>query len=203
MRRLAALPLRFPWKRSALVAALIFLAGCASPPSRFYTLSAASAPAASFSDLSISVGPVSVPAAVDRPEIVVALGPNRVRIEEYDRWASPLQDEISRTVAENLVAMLGTPQVTQSPETVPGNAAYRVAIEVQRLESIPGESATLDAVWTLRRPHDDQSRTGRTTVRETLPQPGFDALAAAHSRAVERLSRDIADAVRALAGQVR
>jgi uncharacterized lipoprotein YmbA len=179
---------------------MILLAGCASPSSRFYTLSAASAPAAPFSDLSISVGPVSVPAAVDRPEIVVAAGSNRVRIEEYDRWASPLQDEISRVVAENLVAMLGTPQITQSPATVAGSADYRVAIEVQRLESVPGQSATLDAVWTLRRPRDDQSRSGRTTVRETPQQPDFDALAAAHSRAVARLSRDIADAVRALAG---
>jgi uncharacterized protein len=35
-------------------------------------------------------------------------------------------------------------------------------------------------------------------VREPAPQPGYDALAAAHSRAVARLSRDIADAVGAL-----
>jgi hypothetical protein len=35
-------------------------------------------------------------------------------------------------------------------------------------------------------------------VREASPQPGYEALAAAHSRAVARLSRDIADAVGAL-----
>lgn len=174
------------------------LVGCTSPASRFYTLSAASAPAAPPSSLSVAVGPVSIPGAVDRPEIVVATGPNQVRLAEYDRWASPLQDEISRVVAENLVAMLGTPHVTQSPQTLAGGAAYRAIIEVQRLESAPGAAATLDAVWTVRRPKDDKSRSGRTTVREPLPEQGYDAIAAAHSRAVARLSRDIADAVRSL-----
>ena len=44
---------------------LILLGGCASAPSRFYTLSATTAAAAPASRLSVSVGPVSVPAAVD------------------------------------------------------------------------------------------------------------------------------------------
>ena len=40
---------------------------------------------------------------------------------------------------------------------------------------------------------------GRAVAREAVPEKNYDALAAAHSRAVARLSRDIADAVRALA----
>jgi uncharacterized protein len=186
-----------------LCACFALLTSCASPASRFYTLSAAATAPAPSSDLSLVVGPVSVPASVDRPEIVVATGPNQVRIEEYDRWAAPLQDEISRAVAENLVALLGTPRVTQSSETLSGGAEYRAGIEVQKFESAPGESATLDAVWTVRRINDDKSRMGRTTVREALPQQGYDALAAAHSRAIARLSQDIADAVLALDHAVR
>ena len=58
----------------------------------------------------------------------------------------------------------------------------------------------LDAVWAVGRTRDGASRTGRTTVREPAPDKGYDALAAAHSRAVARLSQDIADAVRALEG---
>jgi uncharacterized lipoprotein YmbA len=152
------------------------------------------------SSLSISVGPVSVPAAVDRPEIVVTAGQNQVRLEEFDRWASPLQDEISRAVAENLVALLGTPRVTQSPRSSSADADYRVSIEVQRFDSMPGEAATLDAVWTIRRAKDDKSQTGRTSLREPVREPGYDGLAAAHSRALARMSQDIADAVRSLAG---
>jgi uncharacterized lipoprotein YmbA len=190
MRRLAAL---------AIPGVLAFLsAGCASPASRFYTLSATPTPAAAASPLSVAVGPVLVPAAVDRPQIVVSLGPNRVRLDEFNRWASPLQNNIARVVAENLVALLGTPRVSTSPQTLSADADYRVAIEVQAFESAPGEAATLDAVWAVRRTRGGKSQTGRTTVREAAPEPGYEALAAAHSRAVARLSRDIAGAVQAL-----
>jgi uncharacterized protein len=173
--------------------------GCGSTPtSRFYTLSAGAAPAAPSLNISVVVGPVSVPAVVDRPQIVVTTGPNQVRVEEFNRWAAPLQNGIARVVAENLVAMLGTPRVTLAPQTLSADADYRAAIEVQGFESSPGEVAILDAVWTVRRTKDGKAETGRTTVREAVQEKSYDALAAAHSRALARLSRDIADAVRAL-----
>ena len=174
--------------------------GCAaSPPSRFYTLSAASGPAATSSKLSIAVGPVSVPAVVDRPQIVVDIGPNQVRLEEFNRWAAPLQNNIARVVADNLVLMLGTPRVTLAAQGLGADADYRAAIDVQSFNSAPGEAAIVDAVWTVRRIKDGKTELGRTTVREVLQEKGYDALAAAHSRALARLSKDIADAVRGLA----
>lgn len=184
-----------------ICAALVFASGCAStPPSRFYTLSAVAVPAAAPSNVSVAVGPVAVPADVDRPQFVVSAGPNQVRLDEFNRWASPLQNGISRVVAENLVMLLGTPRVTLFPQTLSADADYRAAIEVQSFASAPGEAAMLDAVWTVRRMKDGKTATGRTTVREPVQEKGFDALAAAHSRAVGRLSQDLAGAVRALAG---
>lgn len=119
-------------------------------------------------------------------------------MDEFNRWASPLSNNIARVVAENLVAMLGTPRVTMSPQTLSAGVDYRAVIEVQRFDSMPGEAATLDAVWTVTRTRDDKAQTARTTVREATTAPDYDALAAAHSRALARLSRDIADALRAL-----
>jgi uncharacterized lipoprotein YmbA len=182
-----------------IIVVCALVGGCASPASRFYTLSAAaSAPAATTSNLSVVVGPVSVPPVVDRPQIVVTTGTNQVRLEEFNRWASPLQSNISRVVAENLVAMLGTPRVVLFSQTLGVDVDYRVGIEVQRFESVPGEASTLDAIWTVSRTKDSKSQTGRTTVREVASDKGYDALASAHSRGLARLSRDIADAVRAL-----
>ena len=193
MRRLAAIAI------PCIV--VILAAGCGSTPSsRFYTLSATPAPGAGTpSDLSLAVGPVTIPAVIDRPQIVVSAGPNQVRLDEFNRWASPLQSNISRVVADNLAAILGTPRVSLFPQTVSAAADYRVAIQVQSFDSAPGDAATLDAVWTVSRAKDGKSQTGRTAVREAAPQGGFDGLAAAHSRALARLSRDIADAIQALA----
>jgi uncharacterized lipoprotein YmbA len=185
--------------KASVCALVAFVVGCGSTPaSRFYTLSAVAPPAGASSNLSVVVGPVSVPAEVDRPQIVITTGPNQVGLDEFNRWASPLQNNISRVVAENLVAMLGTPRVTLFPQTMSAEADYRAAIEVQRFESAPGDAATLDAVWTVVRVKDGQSQTGRTTVRDAVQENNYSALAAAHSRAVARLSQDIAEAVRTL-----
>ena len=182
-------------------AALSFVVGltsCSSPPSRFYTLSAAGATAKNSSELSVAVGPVSIPAVIDRPEIVVSLGPNQVRLEEFNRWALPLQNNIARVIAENLMAQLGTPRVTVFPEITSADADYRAIIDVQRFDSMPGEAATLEALWIVRRMKDGKAERGRTTVRQSVTEKDYAALAAAHSQAIVRLSQEIADAVRAL-----
>jgi uncharacterized protein len=182
---------------AAAGALTVFAAACSSDPAHFYTLSATTAPAKATSTLSVAVGPVSVPATVDRPQFVVSTGANQVSIDEFNRWASPLQDNLVRVVAENLVTMLGTPRVTLYP-TLATNVDFRVQIDVRNFESVLGQYASLDAVWTVRRMKDGKSETGRTSVRETIAESGYDALAAAHSRGVARMSQDIAAAVRAL-----
>ncbi len=181
----------------ALAGAFAAIAGgCSTAPAHFYTLSANAAPGAATSKISVAVGPVSSPASVDRPQIVVSTSANQVSLDDFNRWASPLQDDIARVVAENLVALLGTPKVTRFPQSSNGDAEYRVQIEVRNFESVPGKSASLDAVWTVRRVKDAKTETGRTSAREKVDDDSFDALAAAHSRALAALSRDIADTLR-------
>ena len=185
--------------RAFLCVVVALAAACASTPSRFYTLSRTPAPGAPPSTLSVIVGPVTIPAVVDLPQIVVSTSPNQVTLDEYNRWASPLANNISRVVAENLVDLLGTPRVSLFQQSLNTEADFRVAIEVQTFESAPGDAATLNAVWVVRRTRDSKSETGRTTVREPSADKGYDALAAAHSRALSRMSQDIAGAVRTLA----
>ena len=141
---------------------------------------------------------MSIPAVVDRPQIVVSIGPNQVRLEEFNRWAQPLQNNITRVIAENLMAQLGTPRVTVFPELTSTDANYRAIIDIQRFDSMPGEAATLEALWVVRRMKDGEAERGRTTVRQSVTEKDYAALAAAHSQAVARLSQEIADALRSL-----
>jgi len=179
------------------------LAGCASTkPSQFYTLSPSAMPAiATSSDISVSVGPVSIPAVVDRPQIVLRTGENQVSIAEYDRWASPLKGDIARVVAENLVSMLGTPQVSVFPQSIAADASHRVVINVLRFDSEPGKMATLDALWSVSSRKNGQDRSGRTTITEPTQGGGYAELVAAHSCTLGRLSGDIAAAIRQIEGQ--
>ena len=144
------------------------------------------------------VGPVTIPAAVDQPQFVVQVASNRVDVDEFNRWAAPLNDSIARAVAGDLAALLGTPEVATAPMA---NFApdYAVTIDVQRFESYRGQAAEIDAVWVVRQTANGRTRSGRTVAQEPVQGDGFDALAAAHSRALQRLSADIAAAIRAQA----
>jgi len=174
--------------------------GCATSRSDFYTLSSSSKAAPADAGYSVAVGPVSVPEIVDRPQIVVRTGPNQVFIDEFHRWGSPLRDEIARGIAGNLTAFLGTPRVSVFPNSTSSDAIYRVAVDVMVFDSTPGDSAVLDAVWGIRGAGGVAVRSGRTTVRESVSDVSYAALVAAHSRALEKLSGDIAGAIRGLEG---
>ena len=177
----------------------VLVAACASAPApKFYTLSRTPAPGALPSAVAVVVGPVSIPAVVDQPQIVVSSSPNQVTIEEFNRWASPLAGNISRVVAENLADLLGTSRVSLFQQSLNVDADFRVAIEVQTFDSVPGDAATMNAVWAVRRTRDGKTESGRTAAREATADKSFDALAAAHSRALSQLSQDIAAAVRTL-----
>jgi uncharacterized protein len=180
----------------AIVAAAA--SGCGtSAPSRFYTLDpTALSDGAAPVNYPIMVGPVSVPAAVDRPEFVLQSAPNRVGVDEFNRWDAPLNDAVAQVVAGDLVKLLGTPNVASAPMAnfVP---AYRVTIDIQRFDSVPSQAALVEAVWTVHSTAGGETRSGRTVAREAVQGDGFDALAAAHSRALAKMSGDIAGAIRA------
>jgi hypothetical protein len=180
------------------IALVTAASGCGTTaPSRFYTLDpTALSDGAAPVNYPIMVGPVSVPAAVDRPEFVVQAAPNRVDVDEFNRWAAPLNDAVAQVVAGDLVKLLGTPNVASAPMAnfVP---AYRVTIDIQRFDSVPSQAALVEAVWTVHSTAGGETRSGRTVAREAVQGDGFDALAAAHSRALAKMSGDIAGTIRA------
>ncbi|MGH7986794.1 MAG: PqiC family protein [Candidatus Binataceae bacterium] len=182
----------------AAVAIAIAIAGCgSSPPARFYTLdSTAVVTGAAAAHISVIVGPVTVPASVNMPQMVVQVGPNRVDVEEFNRWEAPLEDNIADAVAGDLVALLGTSDVTTAP-LAGFRPDYRVIINVQRFDSALGKLALVEAMWTVRNANGGEIRSGRTVARESPQGAGYEALAAAHSRALAVISGDIAAAIRA------
>ena len=190
--------------RIAYLVSIAFIAsaaGCSTAPARFYSLdSTATADSNPAAHASVMVGPVTIPASVDQPEFVVRVAANRVEVDEFNRWVSPLGDGIARAVAGDLVVLLGSPDVAAA-QLANFNPDYRVTIDVQRFDSIRGDAAVVEAVWTVKKTVGGEMRSGRTVAREPVQGQGFDALAAAHSRALTRISGDIAAAIRAEAEQ--
>jgi uncharacterized protein len=173
------------------------IAGCGtSTPARFYTLDPTASSQGMPVHSSVIVGPVTIPASVDQPQFVVQVATNRVEVDESNRWIAPLNDGIARAVAGDLAVTLDTPVVATTP-LANFNPDYRVAIDVQRFESVRGQDALVEAVWTVRKTASGETRSGRTLARENIQGDSFEAIAAAHSRALARVSDDIATTIRA------
>lgn len=193
-------------KRTLVVAAaLLSLAtvtgGCSrSPRVSFYTLEsgvAAQAPAAAQSTPAVSVGPVTLPESVDRPQLVVRVAANRVEILESHRWAEPLKSEIPRLIAESLGRELNSTRVVSHQQHGGTAVDYRVLLDIVRLEAEPGNAVTVESNWTIRRSGSLPPRTGRSLVREKVAGAGYQPLVASLSRALTVISADLAEAIRA------
>ncbi len=190
---------RRPARAACLVAVPLLLAACSSsPPDTLYTLSPViedrtPEPVPRYV---VEVAAVSVPDLVDRSQLVIRKSDNRVVQLEQQRWASPLTNQLLLVLAEDLARLLPEAQVKATGEAATGDVAYRVALDVQRFDSIPGQAAVFDGLWSLRRTVDGAVRTGRTTVRQPAGSD-YESLVAAHARAVGDVSRAIAEAIRA------
>lgn len=175
------------------------LGGCgSSPTARFYTLKpdATLTGAGDSMPLHVVVNPVTIPDLVDRPQIVTRVAGNQVSLDEFARWAEPLKGDIARVIAADLGALLGSERtsVFDTGSAVP--PAWRVRVDVLRFDSMPGDAVTVEAQWTVWPPKKSVPVTGRSLEHEPVQGQGYDALVAAHDRALAAVSRDIASAIR-------
>ncbi len=185
---------------------LLLLGGCASTaPTRFYILTALPSSArlqplpGDRRDIVIGVGPVELPRYLDRPQIAARMGRHELRFAEFDQWAEPLQDNVTRVLAENLSLLLATDYVVTHPWPRSAALTFQVLVRITRFEGTMGERGVLTAQWQI---VDSQKRERmRKTSSFTLPVETADyrVLVAALSRALGDLSRDMAVALRALA----
>lgn len=144
---------------------------------------------------SVGLGPVTLPEMVDRPQLVLRTSAHRVVLAETHRWAGPLRIELARVLADNLAALLGSRSIPSYPQRGAEHADVRVSVDVQRFESILGKTATIAAIWTVQWANGTQ-RTDSASVQEPISDESYDALVAAHSRALMTLSQNIASTIR-------
>jgi uncharacterized lipoprotein YmbA len=190
----------------ALAASCLGLGACASPPSRFYILnvlppSETRPAAAAERGPVIAVGPISLPKYLDRPEIVTRAGRNQVILGQFDRWAEPLQDNVSRVLAENLALLIPTDQVLLNPW--PGSAPldYQVRVEVLHFDGWRGGEGSLIARWSILDRVEHELVNRKSHLNAPVGGQDYESMVVAMNQMLEALSRDIAIAIQRLASQ--
>jgi len=191
--------------------ALLFLMlGCLGPtksrPTRFFVLTSLysaetrPAPVANLKNIAIGVGPVRISGKLDRPQIATATGENEIRLSEFAQWGDPLGSGIARVLAENLSYLLDTEKVAIFPWLQATQTDYQVTVDVTNFIGTPGGDVLLRAWWTI---FGENGRTELLKRYANLDEPvaGDDiaAMVKVQSRTLEMLSRQIAEAIKALA----
>ena len=205
MRRFITLP-------AAFTLACLSLAGCVSlsprpDPSRFFTLTSQieMAPAAKdpgLERLFLGVGPVRFPGYLDRQELVTRISQNRFEVAQNDRWIEPLEENFSRVLAQNLHSLLRTDRISRSPWPSSRRITHQVEIDVLRFEPNSAREVELEARWTVTDGASKQPLAIKSSfLRRPIKQPSMEASVDAMSVALADLSREIADAVRAVIQQ--
>jgi uncharacterized protein len=187
-------------------AALLVLSGClGSPPTQWYLVPPLSGPdtapsvSAGPRDLTLGVGPVTVPPYLDRPQLVTRTSRATLVLAELDQWAAPLPDTIARVLAENLSLLIPTERVVLHPWSRTLDPDYQVTVEVLQFDRGPGGEVVLAARWSLLE-RDGQVRVLRTSrLSQAAGGADYEAAVTAMGRTLETLARDMAATLRNMA----
>jgi len=194
MNRLSLWPLAFS------CALIIVFTGCRSitPSVSYYILNTVTevpmSPADADGNLTKTIGinPIELPGYLNRAQMVKRTGPNQLEVSSRHRWADYPDRMVQRVFGDNIQMLMADARVYSAPW--PAGIKPDVTVDVTFLELIgtTDKKMLLNAVWTITG-KGSPSPTHRTTLSETIAGAGFDDLAAAHSRVVEVLCREVAD----------
>jgi len=190
----------------AIVVLALALTGCLggqSPPTNFYLLSPMSpSPTGtnveSAAPVYIGLETVVIAEYLNRNEIVLNLDNTVYQLAEFNQWAEPLDDNLTRVLETNLTRLLHADSIeifmaSQSSILLD----YRLEIDVLRLDGNLADNVTLVVQWALLEAEEDELiLLQRSQYEEPAADETVRSLVLAQSRTVDKLSRDIAAAVR-------
>lgn len=192
--------------RCITMGALAIIMGCAStPPSRFYVLNSLEKQEAQqqasdpLQHVAIGIVPVEIPDYLDRSQMVTRSSRSELKIDEFNRWAGSLKENISLILAENLSLLLSTDRVFVYPWISDDSVNYRVHVAIIRLDAIPGNTVTMKAHWTISGDRGKKEYITRTSeCTEKISENSYGMIVEAMSRTFEKLSHEIASEIKKL-----
>ncbi|MBA1243297.1 PqiC family protein [Pseudomonas japonica] len=150
----------------ALFTSLVLLAGCRSAPVHYHTLTPLlSGPARTVQPTgNLLIERVTVPAQVDRTQIVVRQGVHGLAILETDWWGASLADELQGALVD---------QLNRHPAPA---SKTSLRVDVQRFDLVPGRYALLDVKWRLRTKRLTDSATTELNCQGIMQSPAGESV---------------------------
>lgn len=188
-----------------LCAVIMIFSGCASStqPSKFYVLSAipqsktATQTTTDNVDMLIGIGPITLPAYLNRSQIVTRTSENELKLAEFHLWAEPLKENIARVLMESLSSMLNTNQIVIYPWRASSSVAYQITIDVVRFDVGSDGNAMLNVYWTIfGKDGKEALLTKKAVFSASAGSKNYKAIVAAQNRVLIEFSREIASTIK-------
>lgn len=163
--------------RSTCIVLSTLLGSCVSTSAHYYTLMSEpepGTPSKAAVRFRLEIG--SIPAQVDRSELVIRLPDGSMAIVDNERWIAPVGDELQNALSVELSRRLGA----INPSEPAGPRSLLIRLNLDRLESSPYRYALVEASWHL-----------------TLKSPAYNVSVLCRSRAYEQVTGSYPDLVRA------
>lgn len=178
----------------------VSIAGCGhSMPTRYVALNAtpADAPLSTVSMAPVQLTAVHIPAEFDRPEVVTQIAPNRLSIDDNERWGAPLAQMMRRTLAQDLLARLPAHALV-FPDAPAPPGTRTLVVTVLDIRNEASGTLTMQAAWTLL---SGQSMNATLSREATLTTQVASRDAPAHAAALSRVLGELADRIAASIAQ--
>ena len=209
MRRILSQPVGI-----ALSFSLLLLTACSGgllgkgtkEQTRFYQLHATTPSSVNEGRFEAVEEPVAIALSVDtfpeylaRSQIVTRTSDNKLELAQFDHWAEPLQRNFVRVLVLNLTYQLSTDRIYVFPWRKNRPIDFELLVDVARFDGEFGGDVLLQARWSI---FDSRGKKELFTDGARFIEPAgtkdFGAQVAAMSRALERLSNEIAESIKNL-----
>jgi uncharacterized lipoprotein YmbA len=102
--------------------------------------------------LTYGLGPIKLPAYLDRNAVVSRVSATQVVYSERDRWAEPLHANVPRVLLQNLSALLDTDRIVVHPWSGSITIDYQIEADILRFEHDATGKSQLIARWAIKGP---------------------------------------------------
>lgn len=183
-----------------------FVTGCShTEPSRYYVLNpiadttSSSTPGFETKHI-IGVGPIKFPEYLTRSQIIRFSGKNEILVDEYNRWAEPIEENFTRVLRTNLTRLLPSSYAIGYPWERAQKVRFQVMLDIHQFEMEPDGTVSLNAHWTIYKVSKNKSivMVKKFKYRNKLNETDYSNAVAEQSKAIEKLSQDIAEEIQKL-----
>jgi uncharacterized lipoprotein YmbA len=135
---------------------------------------------------------VALPSLVDRPEMVLNTSADGVIVLEHQRWAAPLADLVTQTLAENLERRRPDLLVAGPGGGHSNAASFKVMVDIMQMTARKGGRVSISAHWRILDPRAGDEKAGGEEFSAPLAQDAYIGVAQALSECLALLADRLA-----------